>query len=259
MKRDTIDFYFFSGTGNTLLVAREMAKVFIENNIKTNLYRLEETDPSTINLDHIIGLAFPVAVQGTFPFIWKFIKSLPKADDTPIFIVDTLAVFSGGIKGTMKRILVEKGYTTIGIKEIIMPSNLLPKKIDIEKNSRKIKRGLNKAREYALELIEDKAKWRNTLFSALLSPLSQSMKIWRLFRRLYRFTLDKEKCINCRLCIQLCPMENISIDSYPIFDDKCVFCMRCISFCPTEAIYIPGRKLQRYKAVEAGELLKPSI
>ena len=69
---------------------------------------------------------------------------------------------------------------------------------------------------------------------------------------------DYEKCIKCGLCINLCPIENISMSSYPVFDDRCVFCMRCISFCPTEAIYIPNRKLERYHVVKAGELLNPS-
>ena len=260
MERDTIDFYFFSGTGNTLLVIKEMIKIFMERGLKINLYRIEKTDPSKVNLDNIIGLAFPVAVQGTFPFIWDFIKSLPETDnDTPLFIVDTLASFSGGIKGTMRKIVSKKGYKTIGIKEIIMPSNLLPKKLDVEKNNRKIERGLKKAREYTLDLLEDKTKWYPNPLSPILAILSQSNKPWKLFRKLYRFTIDEEKCIKCGLCINLCPIENISISSYPVFDDRCVFCMRCISFCPTEAIYISNRKLERYHVVKAGELLNPSV
>ncbi|RLF42125.1 MAG: 4Fe-4S ferredoxin [Thermoplasmata archaeon] len=253
MRIDVIDFYFFSGTGNTLLVVREMSKVFIEKGLKVNLYRLEKTNPSDINLDYTIGIAFPVAVQGTFPFIWRFIKSLPETDkNTPLFIVDTLASFSGGIKGNIKRIISKKGYKPIGIKEITMPSNLLPKKLNIEKNNRKTERGLRKARRYAVDLLEEKTRWYSNPLSILLSIISQSEKPWRLFRQLYRFTIDEEKCIKCGLCVKLCPMENISMLSYPVFDDKCTFCMRCISFCPTEAIYIPNRRLERYHAVKAG-------
>ena len=42
---EKIDFYFFSGTGNTLLVVKKMKEVFEEDGIKVNLYRLEKTNP----------------------------------------------------------------------------------------------------------------------------------------------------------------------------------------------------------------------
>jgi hypothetical protein len=50
-------------------------------------------------------MGFPVAAQGTYPFVWDFIKSLPQANSTPIFMVDTLAMYSGGIVGPVKKLL----------------------------------------------------------------------------------------------------------------------------------------------------------
>ena len=99
MNLDTLDFYYFSGTGNTLLVVKKMQEVFEQHGSTVQLYRIEATNPNTINVQHAIGLGFPVAEQGTYPFVWDFIRSLPPSNGTPIFMVDTLMAFSGGIVG----------------------------------------------------------------------------------------------------------------------------------------------------------------
>lgn len=54
----TIDFYYFSGTGNTLLMVKKMKETFERNGVYVTLYPLEKSDPKKINPDHTIGLAF---------------------------------------------------------------------------------------------------------------------------------------------------------------------------------------------------------
>jgi|NGEPerStandDraft_6_1074524.scaffolds.fasta_scaffold138666_1 flavodoxin len=45
MVTDMIDFYYFSRTGNTLLVVEKMRDVFKKNGINVNLNRIEESKP----------------------------------------------------------------------------------------------------------------------------------------------------------------------------------------------------------------------
>ena len=71
---NNIDFYYFSGTGNTLLVVKKMAETFEKNGINVNLHKIEESNTEDVNLEHTIGIAFPVAVLSTYPFVWEFIK-----------------------------------------------------------------------------------------------------------------------------------------------------------------------------------------
>ena len=154
-----VDFYCFSGTGNTFLVAKKMGEVFTEKGINVNLKKIEKSNPKNINLDHTIGLAFPVACFTTYPLVWNFIKSMPKANGTKVFMVDTLAGFSMAIVGPLKRVLKNKGYLTIGAKEIIMPGNFLRVESD-DKNERKIKKGLEKSVKYAIEIMENNSEWK---------------------------------------------------------------------------------------------------
>lgn len=263
MNLDTIDFYYFSGTGNTLLIVKKMQEVFEQHGSTVHLYRIETADPNTINVQHAIGLGFPVAEQGTYPFVWDFIRSLPASNGTPIFMVDTLMAFSGGIVGPLKKILTQKGYNTIGAKEIIMPNNLFPKKSYDTKNEAKVKRGLEQAEHYANAILRGRSSWRRVpILSDFMGIFSQAPWAWNFLRRGYHLEADREKCVKCGLCAKLCPVENIELDEYPEYKDACVICMRCVSFCPKQAIYASKvhfsskREYTSYRAVKSSELLK---
>jgi flavodoxin len=158
MTLDPIDIYFFSGTGNTLLVVRKMQEVFMENGIDTHLYPIEDSKLQDVDLDHTLGVAFPVAILSTYNFVWDFVRSLPEARGTKIFMVDTLGGFSGGVVGSMREKVKKKGYNPIGAKEIIMPLNVFYIQ-DEDTCQGKVAKGLVEARKYALNLIDGEAAW----------------------------------------------------------------------------------------------------
>lgn len=59
--------------------------------------------------------------------------------------------------------------------------------------------------------------------------------------------LDQERCMNCGLCVDLCPDQAISMSSnYTVVIDssKCTGCGSCIDECPNEAISLaePARR-----------------
>jgi len=50
--------------------------------------------------------------------------------------------------------------------------------------------------------------------------------------------IDKEKCVGCGVCVDVCPTEALSVvgDFAECDADLCVDCGTCIPECPTEAI-----------------------
>ncbi len=238
---DTIDFYFFSGTGNTLLVVKKMRDTFKEKGIDVNLHKIEGSNPDEINLEHVIGIAFPVAVFSTYPFVWDFIKALPDTTGTEIFMVDTLGGFSGGIVGPLREIVKKKGYTPIGAMEIQMPPNIFYIQ-DEETNQSKVEKGLITAKMYALDLMNGKTKWER------FPVLSDAMRLFSigalklteidLHQKFFIFDADDEKCSKCGICVDLCPVKNIKMEEneYPKHSLNCQYCLRCTSFCPRQAI-----------------------
>ena len=255
-KTGVVNFYYFSGTGNTLLVTRKISDVLEFCGMTVNLHRMEKTEEITLDKNSILGFAFPVAMQSTYPFVWKFFNDLPDTDGTEVFMVDTLAGKSGGIVGPLKKVLKKKGYTTIGAQEVIMPSNLAPKN-NPEENENIREEGLKTAETYAKNLFEDKAVWdKGSLFSDMLRQISKIDFVWKMFGKW--ITIDKEKCVKCGLCEKLCPVSNITPgeNGFPVKNTGCEVCMRCISFCPQDAITFRGKSAKKYRAVESSELLK---
>ncbi|MBI5680563.1 MAG: 4Fe-4S ferredoxin [Methanobacterium sp.] len=262
MVNDAIDFYYFSGTGNTLLVVKKMIDTFKEKGIEVNLHKIEESNPEDVNLGHTIGIAFPVAVLSTYPFVWEFIRSLPHADGTEIFMVDTLGGFSGGIVGPLREIVKKKGYTPIGAKEIQMPLNIFYIQ-DKETNETKVEKGMESAEKYATDIINGKTEWgRVPILSDAMHLLSiGSLKLTGvdLHQKLFLFDAKEEECRRCGICVKLCPIGNITMEEgeYPKHGLNCEYCLRCVSFCPRQAM--PAKfnyKGKTYRAVKAKEFLK---
>ena len=74
-------------------------------------------------------------------------------------------------------------------------------------------------------------------FCRFICPLGA---IYSLFNRfsLLGVKLDKNKCIDCGLCIQGCKM-----DIKHVGDHECIFCGECISVCPVQAISWKGSQI----------------
>lgn len=50
-------------------------------------------------------------------------------------------------------------------------------------------------------------------------------------------TVDKEKCIGCGQCVDVCPVEAIKLDNdIAVISDECIECGACADECPSEAI-----------------------
>lgn len=260
MKIEKVDFYYFSGTGNTLLVVKKMQETFEKNSVNVKLYPMEKHNPEEINLNHTIGLAFPVAGLSTYPFVWKFLNSLPKANNTPVFMLDTLGEYSGGIVGPLNKKLKRKGYKPLGACEIKMPWNIFYiQNEDVKK--RRIDNGIKKAEKYAERLIKGHSKWGNfPLFPDILYKMGMSiMRLWELKsqQKWFGFKAEHSKCSQCGICAKICPLNNIEIKEYPVYKCKCQFCMRCVSFCPENAIPCKfNYKGKTHMAVNVKDFLK---
>ena len=54
-------------------------------------------------------------------------------------------------------------------------------------------------------------------------------------------TVDVEKCTGCGECVDVCPVEAITLeDEKAVIDqENCTDCAVCVAECPTEAISVP--------------------
>ena len=261
MKYNGIPFhiYWFSGTGNTLIIALEIRNTLLKYGYDVELYPMDKTDPKTIDQNAIIGFVVSVAGQSTHPLVWEFIKDLPKVDGTPCFFVDTLAYYSGGILGPVKNILKRKGFTPLAAKEILMPNNFMKMKSRPEKEMKIIEKGKAKTREFCEKLFTGKGSWWDIpIYSSFMSLMYQHRSLVNIFKKTLPFVIDENKCTRCGICVDLCPEKSLTMDdtnSIPVNNSNCTLCLRCVAYCPTHAIYIGSKKAIPYKAVALKELI----
>jgi ferredoxin len=49
--------------------------------------------------------------------------------------------------------------------------------------------------------------------------------------------VKKDECIACGSCVDVCPVEAITLDDIAVIDEeKCTDCGACVEECPTDAI-----------------------
>ena len=251
--------YLFSGSGNTYAVARRIVKTLLEEGVAAHLRPLERSDPGGTLPAGTVGLAFPVALFSTYPFVWEFAENLAPGRGKGIFMVDTLAGFSGGVVGPMKRVVSARGYHPIGAVEIRMPSNYARTERERPRDDRLRRRGLKRADAFAKNLAAGRTSWRSIpLLPELIKRLGRNSqgRAWEALRGKYPLSVDVEKCIRCGLCAEVCPVSNITMETFPRFGEGCFFCQRCVSLCPREAIGVRGRPFVPYRGSSRRAMLE---
>lgn len=52
--------------------------------------------------------------------------------------------------------------------------------------------------------------------------------------------IDREKCIGCGACVDVCPFDALSMkDDVAVVNEKCTLCRACLDVCPVDAISLP--------------------
>ncbi len=237
-------FCYFSGTGNTKLIVDKIVEVFRNNEIEVNLIEITVSTRIDIPDNSILGLAFPVAYQSTYPFLWTFFRNLPHGNGVKVFMVDTLAGFSGGIVGPLKKLMLGKGYEPIAAKEIRMPMNFISHSENITISDKLVSSGMGRAASYAEDILFEKAKWpgfpllSDIMYSLYKLGVRLVFSGWN--QRYFKIKTDGVLCTGCGLCAESCPVNNIRLKDHdgiklPVFNDECEFCLRCLAVCPNDA------------------------
>jgi ferredoxin/flavodoxin len=258
--KSPVSIYWFSSSGNSLIIAREIRDQLRRRGLAADLRPLDRSDPESVDPGSAVGFVVPVAGQGTYPFVWEFLERLPEADGTPCFLVDTLGMYSGGILGPARRILKRKGYAPLAAEEILMPNIFRKRNPDPARDAERVERGREEARRFCERLAAGEGRWNDIpIYSDFLSLFYRYRSLVGAWKRLFPWRVDGAKCSSCGICARLCPERSLTMDAasgLPVNGERCALCQRCFAFCPAGAIAIGGPGAVAYKAVTLREMLE---
>ena len=239
--------FCFSGTGNSLAVARDIAKKLGDTEIVMIPDAIKEDH---INLTHTrVGFIFPAYYAGGLPpIIERFVAKLNFSNHQYVFTIITAGAVHGGSIDSLAGLITERGGRLNAGFPIRMPGNYIamygawPAPLQ-----RLMLRSAKKKTEKIAQNIREKKSNRTGEGKVNISkPLTERMDGYERFALDYRVT---DKCTSCGLCVKICPMNNITmVNNKPRFGENCERCMACIQWCPTGAIEYKDKtgKRKRY-------------
>jgi len=238
--------YVYTGTGNSLWIARQLALELKEATLHSMPYLSEGFE---VEADRV-GIIFPVHIWGLPSRVIQFISHLRVKPGTYLF---ALAVNAGQVAATLlqlqKLMSTRKMSLALG-HSIVLPSNYIPwgGPGPIDRQQRLFGEAQRKLKAIAGAILRSERQrvdrgpfWLNILFTWFYK-----MSLRSVHKLDKNFWVD-DKCNRCGICSKVCPANNIEmIDEKPTWLHRCEQCLACIQWCPQEAIQY-GRKTLKYQ------------
>jgi ferredoxin len=238
--------YYFSATGNSLLLARNIAAeldeaelVAIPKALEAN--HIDATAPS-------IGLVFPVYAWGPPRMVTDFVHKLTPHHGQYMFAVATCGGVPGGTLLLLEKALQQNGVTldagfivNEGSYDVTSDIALIRIMRILGKQKPSFQPGKSGKERLSeiVEVVKNKRKHRletnawaaNFLGNKVHAPAIASFT-----------TADKDfwvedTCNFCRTCERVCPHNNITIEHEKhVWHHNCETCLACLQWCPQQAI-----------------------
>jgi len=266
--------FYFSGSGNTEILARTLADRLEERghtveavkipdflrknraNAGERLRRIIEGEGSQKGAEHCekshLVLLYPVYAFDAPTIVYDFLRKFP----SPSRVVSASIIFSpcdphpfnSAATFKVRRKLEQKGYAVLREDMVVMPSNFVigyPKALAVQL----IKTAEKKLAEISLPLREGCGS------RVAPRPIARVLRLIFKIEHLGAIFFGKDlkagpACTLCGLCAAECPSENIRIENGRVrFGWSCILCMRCLYRCPVNAI---APRIHRFIPIKGG-------
>ena len=251
--------FCFSGTGNCLDIAKNIAKALGDTDIVMMRSAPAVTD---VREAKRVGFVFPCYAGGLPGHVEEYVRRVAIGHGAYKFAVCSCAAYPGLGLSIVNDIVSLDYWATISHQSSciwLMPHTMMMPHLSPEKAQA---RSEELAARAASDILAGKKLPKKP--GAPLFNKAEAAAWPALSRKKAALLQAGDACVGCGQCAALCPRGNIAIkDGRPVFGPDCVQCLSCLQFCPTEAIHMGGAtvKRERYRNgnVSAAELMEQII
>lgn len=257
--------YYFTGTGNSLKIARDLASLLDDAEVLsiprllTEMQAAGEKGKIRPKAEQV-GFAFPVYAWGVPRIVINFLRHLDLSQTQYVFALVTCGGGPGGTLTKFAHHLKKQGIILKAGFSIKMPDNyiLWMSGPDSEKQKQICTVAKKRLTEIA-EIIKQNSS----------RPLEKNGPLYNLMgnvvHKLFathaheqdKFFRALDRCNACGICQRICPTANISlVNGKPVWQRNCEQCLACLQWCPTEAIQYRKRTEKRRRYHHPGVTLK---
>lgn len=238
---------YFSGTGNSLHVAKQIASETNDELVSVSDLINPNSDSTKNQLDFKIangerfGIVFPVHSWGPPQVLLDAIDMISiNFEKIPfVYAVATCGKNAGNSMKLVNKHLVSKGLKLNSAYTVVMPNNYIiigdvydkPKKEKI----------LSDAKLLIPSIAKDVKERKSDIFRVEKGPLP--FILTGLINRGFKSSHNKaskfhstDACTGCKVCQNVCPCHNIIVEKTPEWGSNCSQCLACINYCPERAI-----------------------
>lgn len=251
-----INVMYFSATGTTRKIICTIAKgILINLDKEVNVHHIDFTlpmlrqDPVLFSEKDILIIGVPV-YAGRVPNI--LLKYLNKITGTNTVAIPVVVYGNRNYDDALielKNILEANGFITIAAAAFIGEhsfSNTLakgrPDKKDIaiaNKFADKIVKTIHKFPDIEEVVVPGEKPLR-----PYFKPKDKDGNVFN-FRKITPQTNDK--CIDCKICVSICPMSSIDQEDVSKLNGICIKCCACVKHCPVQAKYFDDPNYIKHK------------
>ena len=235
---------YFSGTGNSLSVARQLAE-----GLNEGLMPLVDALQADLTNEARIGLVFPTYDFNLPPAVRELLPRLSIRPQSYVFAIVTCGSMAGNCVWELRRILRERGIELAYSHKVSVPDNSA---LAFGRNPNKQLGKFSRVPARMEQIIHELESESHILHYSWFGPLSWLLGRPAVERGMIHFLgpkVNADKCIGCDTCVRVCPMSNIrlqpsAVSNQPsaLIGDHCTVCLACVHACPQQAILTNGRE-----------------
>jgi len=252
--------FYFTGTGNSLKVARDLAEQLGDAELVAIPQVVDGEIPAA---SECVGVVFPTYFGGMPLMVRRFLGKMPLGDY--VFAVATAGGMAGASLRQAARILRARGAKLAAAFAVNMPGNYT-RFFDADPDEKQQKLFAEEAERVKAIAQAVSARETGRMGGPILPVAGLCALLNRFYFRGRAHRLDRlfsadEKCNGCGICAKVCPAGDIELrEERPVWQGRCEQCYACLQWCPQEAIQgnkkTPGRRRYHHPDVTLKDIIE---